>query len=361
MPTFELMHRDKVVAVINTKTGNKKIENAKFMPYSLYLEDVTDLESAVQNINNFYYWCATRLLSLDRKYAKELLNSIGVKQALTDKDRAQIALSYRCLSLRDLYWVRRQGEKVLFRNVDLYRHSLNNAFVDIALKGRNLTLNNSSLIASDLSTNGVFPKAWLRTNNGFILLKDGGQTVVYKEYLASEIAKCFTTDSLEYRLRSYQGEPVTESDIITSLNYSITPMEEFEIYCINNEIDLHDYVKKLDAKNYYIMNIIDYLVGNTDRHMGNWGLLINNKTNKPIKLYPLMDFNKSFEAYDNSEGGRCLTVKGIMTQKQAAIEAVKELKGLNLQKEIPKDLFIKLNMQKEYEGFKARYHLLNEI
>jgi hypothetical protein len=88
---------------------------------------------------------------LDRKYAKELLNSIGAKQALTDKDRAQIALSYRCLSLRDLYWIRKEGETVLFRNVDLYRHSLDNALVDIALKGRNLTINNSSLIASDLN------------------------------------------------------------------------------------------------------------------------------------------------------------------------------------------------------------------
>jgi hypothetical protein len=93
VPVFELMHRDKIVAVIDTKTGDNRVVYAKFMPYSLYLEVVTDVESAVQNINNFYYWCSTRLLTLDRKYAKELLNSIGAKQALTDKDRAHINLS----------------------------------------------------------------------------------------------------------------------------------------------------------------------------------------------------------------------------------------------------------------------------
>ena len=358
MPVYELMHRDKIVAVINTKSGYSKIQNAAFMPYSLYLVDVIGLDTAIENINNFYYWCATRLLSLDRKYAKELLNSIGARQAITDRDRGNIALSYRCLSLRDVYWVREQGETVLFRSVDLYRHSLNNALVDIALKGKNLTINNSSLIASDLSTSGLFPKAWLRANNGFVLLKDGGQSVVYREYLASELAKCFTTDSLEYRLINYQGDPVTECDIITSLDYSIVAMEDFEIYCANNDINLHNYVKKLDAVNYYLMNIIDYLVGNTDRHMGNWGLLINNKTNKPIKLYPLMDFNKSFEAYDSLDGGRCLTVPGIKTQKAAAIEAEKELKGLHLIKAIPEDLFIKYNMQKELGTFKERYNLL---
>ncbi len=358
MKIYELMHRDKVVAVIHTKTGYNKIRNAGFMPYSLYLEDVTDVESAINNINNFYYWCSTRLLTLDRKYAKELLNSIGAKQPLTDKDRAQIALSYRCLSLRDLYWVREQGETILFRNVDLYRNSLDNALVDVALKGRNLTLNNSSLIASDLSTTGVFPKAWLRTDKGFVLLKDGGQAAVYKEYVASEIAKCFAPDSVEYRLQDYQGEPVTECDIITSQDFSIVAMEDFDIYCSNHDIDLHSYVKKLDARNYYLMNIIDYLIGNTDRHMGNWGLLINNRTNKPVKLYPLMDFNKSFEAYTDLIGGRCLTVPGVTTQRDAALEAVRALKGIQLLKPIPVDLLEKYGMQNELETLKKRYNLL---
>lgn len=37
-------------------------------------------------------WCSSRLFPLDRKYAKEILNSIGQKQAVTDKERAQIAM-----------------------------------------------------------------------------------------------------------------------------------------------------------------------------------------------------------------------------------------------------------------------------
>lgn len=29
-----------------------------------------------------------------------------------------------------------------------------------------------------------------------------------------------------------------------------------------------------------MMNIVDYLIGNTDRHWGNWGFLVNNANNK---------------------------------------------------------------------------------
>ena len=66
------------------------------------------------------------------KYAKELLNSIGAVQPVTDRDRAKVAL-----------------------------------------RGRSMTVENAHLVAGDLSTSGVFPKAWVRRPDGFWLYKDG--------------------------------------------------------------------------------------------------------------------------------------------------------------------------------------------
>ena len=106
-------------------------------------------------------------------------------QAVTDKERAKIALSYRCASLTDPFWVRKKGEKVSFEEVNLYENHLDNTFIDIALKGKQYTVDNENL-AKDLSTKGCFPKAWKRVENGFVLLKDGGiETVedVYKRQI----------------------------------------------------------------------------------------------------------------------------------------------------------------------------------
>ncbi len=356
---YEIMHLDKIVAEIDIKTGYSRIVQPQFMPYSLYFEEAKDFEDAVNNINNFYHWCATRLLSVDRTFAKEILNSIGAKQALTDKDRAAIALTYRCLSLRDVFWVREKGDDAAYGNINLYSHSLNDALVDISLKGRNLTVNNSNLMASDLSTNGLFPKAWIREETGFLLLKDGGLDIVHREHLASEIVKCFTRHSVDYRVRKYKEDWVTESSIFTNPNQSILPMDEFDIYCANQEIDLYEYVKTLDAANYYIMNLVDYLIGNTDRHMGNWGLLIDNNRNQPVKLHPLMDFNHSFKEYNNLEGGRCLTVKEAVSQKQAAIEAAGQLGELSLLRELPYHLFEEYSYEKEKEMFVKRLAVLD--
>lgn len=59
------------------------------MPYNLFFEESDEIDSLVNNVTNFNYWCASRMLTLNRKYAKEILNSIGAMQAVTDKDRAK--------------------------------------------------------------------------------------------------------------------------------------------------------------------------------------------------------------------------------------------------------------------------------
>lgn len=137
------------------------------------------------------------MLTLDRKYAKELLNSIGASQATTDKQRAQISLSYHCVSLTDVYWVRQYGEKITFSEINLYDNTLNEAIVELSLKGRQMTVTNHEL-APDLSTKGCFPKAWIQGENGFKLLKDGAKEAVRRELLDSEICQCFLSyDNIE--------------------------------------------------------------------------------------------------------------------------------------------------------------------
>ena len=69
------------------------------------------------------------------------------------------------------------GERLSFDEVNLYENHLDNTFIDISLRGRQYSVQNESL-ARDLATNGCFPKAWLRTDTGFRLLKDGREDAV---------------------------------------------------------------------------------------------------------------------------------------------------------------------------------------
>ncbi len=320
--TYELMHKDTVVASVSSR-GRVEIFCGTFLPFDLWLDEGNDFDACLNNLENFYHWCASRVLTLDRTYAKEILNCIGATQSTTDRDRAQIALAYRCVSLTDVYWVRTFGEPVSFADINLYTHSLNEALVDLPLRGKPLTVTNREL-AQDLATKGVFPKAWVRVEDGFYLLKDGGCDVVRRELLASRIARCFDVPQVLYEPYRYDGQPVTQSKLITSLDYSIVTRAAFEIYCVNHELDATEACIRLDKRAYYGMNIVDYLVGNTDRHQENWGIWVDNRTNQPVSLHPLMDFNQSFQAYDSLAGGMCLTgaLPPRKNQLEAAVEAV---------------------------------------
>ena len=325
---YEIMHRENCVAQIST-TGECKIYLEDFMPYDLRLAESNDFDKRIKNVMSFYSWCASRMIPPDRTYAKEILNSIDASQSVTDRDRAQIALSYHCLSLLDVFWVREKNEIVRFEEINLYTHSLSNALVDIALRGHQMTVTNAHLLANDLSTGGCYPKAWVHKEDGFYLYKDGGKDAVEREVLASKVCRCFDCHQVLYEQETFENEPVSVSKIMTSQQYSLVTYAAYDVYCTNHDWNTLDKVLELDAHGYYMMNILDYLVGNTDRHWENWGILVDNETNQPIRLHDLMDFNRAFQQYDTLDGANSLTVgKRHLSQKAAAEEAVRKV-GLN--------------------------------
>lgn len=355
---FDIMHKDRKVARIY-EDGRCTIYYPSFMPYNLYFEKSNDFDSRVNNLNNFYYWCASRVLTLDRKYAKEILRVIGAHQAVTDKDRAMIAVSYHGLTLTDVFWIRRAKEQITFEELNLYNHSLSDAFADVSLRGKDITLQNAELFitqeaAGDIGTVGVAPKAWVRKNGDFYLLKDGDERDVDAELLASKIVGCFKVDYVPYEEDFFDGLKVSKCKIITSEQTSIVSFEFIDVYCANRDINKFEYVLKKDSYSYYMMNIIDYLIGNTDRHWGNWGFFVDNSTNKLQGLYSLMDFNKSFLSYDTIDGAKCQTTDKKITQREAAIEAVKKI-GLNQISDVKKEWFMK---KQEYEMFSKRLEIL---
>ena len=325
---YTIMHKDRRVASVR-EDGTCTIYAPSFMPYSLYLEQAGqgDLDMRLNNLNNFYFWCASRVLTLDRKYAKEILNSIGARQAATDRERAMITISYHGLSLTDVYWIRQDRENIRFPEISLFRHSLSGAFADVSLTGKALTVQNAELLspndaAGDIGTSGAAPKAWIRENGTFYLLKNGEERDVQAELLASRIARCFRVKSVCYESSFFEGKLVSKSRIITSEDEGIVPVEAVEVYCANHDLDIEEYVLRKDGYSFHMMNLIDYLVGNTDRHWGNWGFCVDNGTNRLAGLHPLMDFNKSFLAYDTLDGAQCRTSTKRISQREAALEAV---------------------------------------
>lgn len=352
--TYEVMNGECPVATID-KSGRTKIYDPSSMPFDLELTASTNFNALVQNVHNFHHWCASRFLDPERQHATAILNSVALPHGITDKARAQNALTYHCLSMTDVYWVRELHSTTTFKDINPYENNQSCSCAQISLCGKQHAVE-PIILARDLSTGGHYPKTWLYANDHFQLFKGGSDDAVSREVLASQICRCFDVDQVLYVETFYDGTRVSICDAITSLHHSIVSIARLETWLKQRNRDTCNYVLCLDRKNYYMMNIIDYLVGNTDRHWGNWGVLVDNSTNTPLRLHDLMDLNQSFNAYDTLDGANCLTTFGVkMTQKEAALQAVKAI-GLNQICDVDSVVFERLP---QYEAmFRVRLALL---
>ena len=353
---YEIMHADLCVASINT-VGRCNVHHPAFMPYGLRLEDGEGFDICIENLDHFHHWCASRILTLDRQNAKAMINSAGMTQAATDRDRARNALKYRCLSMKDVFWIREKGERISFADVNLYQNHLETSCVDIALSGNQYAVSSMDL-ARDLSTDGCCAKAWRYNGKHFELIKGGNDDAVKRELLASRICRCFDVDQVCYEANVIDGKRVTVSNGFASLQYGLADMRDVFCWLSGDEEKVKSFILDLDARNYFMMNILDYLVGNIDRHLGNWGVLVDNSTNRPLRLHDLMDFNQAFHVYDVLEGAECQTLfGGCRTQKEAALRAVERI-GLNQVKSVPSSVFAQLPQYEEM--FRRRLAVLTE-
>ena len=159
----------------------------------------------------------------------------------------------------------------------------------------------------------------------------------------------------------FENELVSISKIMTSQRYSLVTYAAYDVYCTNHDWNTLDKILELDAHGYYMMNILDYLVGNTDRHWENWGLLVDNETNQLIRLHGLMDFNRSFQQYDTLDGANCLTVgKRHLSQREAAMKAVDKI-GRNQLCDIDKELFLEYRERLKIFGKRKNVLLTKRI
>lgn len=345
---YEIMHADLCAAALDT-VGCCIVHHPAFMPFGLRLEEGKEFDTCIENINRFYHWCASRILTPDRQNAKAMLNSVGMTQSVTDRDRARNALQYRCFSMKDVFWIREKGERISFADVNLFQNNLETSCVDIALSGNQYAIPCMDL-ARDLSTDGCCAKAWRYDGKHFELIKGGNDDAVKRELLASRICRCFDVDQVFYEANVIDGKRVTVSKGFTSLQYGLADMREVFRWMSGDEEKVKAFILDLDTRNYFMMNIVDYLVGNTDRHLGNWGVLVDNSTNRPLRLHDLMDFNQAFHAYDTLEGAECQTLFGeFRTQKEAALQAVEKI-GLNQIESIPSSAFAQLPQYEEMFG-----------
>lgn len=302
---YYLMLENQPVLYFNFDDIETKIINKDLLPFvmreRLTAPDMSDLKTYFQeNSKNISYikdYASSRILSLSRENAKQIYAACNLSQDNGIENRLQICFSCKGVSLNDSYWFRKPDSEEKWEDVNI-RHRHLSEIVDVALAGESPTVTTDP-ICPELTTKGLFRKAWIRENDTLFLLKsDKTNTFVntQAELLSSQILDCTDIPHVQYEEGKYKEMLVSKCPNFVPDGMSFIEAHEVMSYCRDVGINFSEFALKNYGKDFANIAVIDYILQNTDRHDQNYGFLMDNRTGKLCSVAPLFDHNQALVA-----------------------------------------------------------------
>ena len=241
-------------------------------------------------------WLRHRTIPKNRAYVHSFLSKCGLN---LNRPMSILSVS-KGLSLNDCYWVVEEGFEGGFSQYNLYENRFSRALGLIAFTGYGSSVRTSLASCPEFTTNGMLPKCW-RRENGVIRLYKGGTSGAsntgnepYSEFYAAQIADALGINAISYGLSKWQGELCSTCELFTSKDYSFMPIGR--LVSKGGMKAVRDYYKSLGEEFIAALDdmlVLDAIICNVDRHFGNFGFLVDNRTNKIAAPAPLFDHGNS--------------------------------------------------------------------
>lgn len=237
-------------------------------------------------------WLKARFIPRNRDYSDRILSAYG----LSHNNLLGIITLSLGLSLNDSYWCVPEGFSGRFSKFNLYENPFNKVLAQIAYTGFGSVRPNGFSSSPEFTTNGNLRKGWRKVNEHILLYKGGSSGAAdtgnepYSEYYAAQVASAMNVNHVPYNLTKWKGVLCSTCPLFTDIGHSFVSAYRFFPKLRLTEIAA--VLKKMGDTFYQPfcdMIVFDALVCNTDRHLGNFGLMIDNKRNKPVAFAPLFD------------------------------------------------------------------------
>ena len=264
-------------------------ENRYLLPIGLELTD-----------EGIMSWLKSRVIPKNR----EFVDSFLAKNGLSHSDVKGIIDICLGLSLNDSFWVVDSSFNGLYEDYNLYDNDFVKALSLIAYTGYGSSRAHGFTSSPEFTTAGMLRKGWRRLGGKTILFKGGTSGAAntgnepYSEFYASQIAKAMGVNCVEYGLSMWSHSLCSTCELFSDIDHAYVPIYRF--IKKPNLRNVADYLKALgdDFYNAYVdMLVLDAVICNEDRHYGNFGLMVDNKTNKPYAFAPVFDNGLSLFNY----------------------------------------------------------------
>ena len=242
------------------------------------------------------HWLRHRTIPKNRAFVHDLL----AKSGLNLNRPLGIIDVCKGLSLNDCYWVVKSGDETPFAQANLYDNRFSNVLAELAFTGYGSKVRASLFSSPEFTTNGMLRKCWRRIGGKVYLYKGGTEGASntgnepYSEFYAAQVAAAMDIRAIPYGLSKWKGILCSTCELFTSKEYAYLPIGH--LVSKGGLEAVRAYYEKLGPEFVNALNemlVFDAVICNTDRHFGNFGVLVDNRTNAITSPAPLFDHGNS--------------------------------------------------------------------
>lgn len=238
-------------------------------------------------------WIRHRKVPQNRQFVENILESIPTN--LEDNLMAYIDVSFG-LSLNDSFWIVPSDKDYKWKDYNLYDNEFSEA-LELSAFGLNLTKVNGFTSSPEYTTNGMLKKCWHRDNGQIYLYKgstknNDGIGEAYSEYYMAQIAEAMEFDCVPYNLKLFHNQIVSTCPIFTNENEGYVPMYNLLREPLRNHTKrklMKEIPNIYGEKSFDDLMLFDALICNIDRHLGNFGMIVDNDTEEILRPAPIFD------------------------------------------------------------------------
>lgn len=332
-----LMHREEEVASLAIDDDSGLIADVA----SVFRAELLPVGTAPRgdvDVKRLREWWSSRAIPECRTGLRSLLNRLDIAGA------AELAVRSMGLSLTDGYWIRPEGSEAAWDSANCFDNGFSDDVGDL-LFGIDLMKDDPDLLSPDCTCDGVLKKRWKVIDGDCCLIKSGEEPYMqepYNEVAAAMIADSMGIDHVGYSLMEYEGAPCSvcrnmidgADELIPAYRAVRSEIQEpgIRLYdhlvacCAHHGLDI---VPDLDR-----MLVLDYIIGNTDRHLNNFGIIRDASTLEWKRFAPLYDNGTSMgcDCYPDrlvSEAG--LDAKPFSTYFPKQMELVRDTDWIDME------------------------------
>lgn len=296
---YDLMNKNKRVARISYDNRNYRIVEIK----EIYNETYAPLEcfkNGTLNVAEMNAWFKGRGIPSWRDGLDDFLDNLGIdnKDVLLNKAYG--------LSLTDQYWMNPVEQSLKWQNINFFDHDFNSdSYLEAVFENKIVDQNDIDFYSPNNTSDGMLKKAWIvgKDKKRYLLKSSfkSKELEPFNEVLAGFICKAIHLDYTKYTIELINKMPLSkcecfitkDSELISA--YALLKKENVDFQ--DNSLNLYKkYIGLLEnngIKNAKMsigkMFILDYLIVNQDRHLGNLGIIRDVETLKWLKIAPNFD------------------------------------------------------------------------